>query len=96
MPRPASIAPVQVVQHALTPALPIEQTEVLQEEAAKAGEKKSNKKDEKKAKIPRPPNAFILYRQHYHPIIKDASPGIHNNVICMYLHFSPYSHLTHG
>jgi hypothetical protein len=35
-----------------------------------------------KAKIPRPPNAFILYRQAYHPIIKQDFPGIANNDIC--------------
>ena len=33
-------------------------------------------------KIPRPPNSFILYRQHYHPLIKESNPGIHNNEIC--------------
>jgi hypothetical protein len=38
-----------------------------------------------KAKVPRPPNAFILYRQHHHPIIKKDFPGIVNNDICKYL-----------
>jgi hypothetical protein len=36
----------------------------------------------RKAKIPRPPNAFILYRQEYHPKIKSAHPEYHNNDIC--------------
>lgn len=36
----------------------------------------------KPEKIPRPPNAFILYRQHHHPLIKAAHPEYHNNDIC--------------
>ena len=36
----------------------------------------------KGSKIPRPPNAFILYRQHYHPKIKEAYPDFQNNDIC--------------
>lgn len=36
----------------------------------------------KKARLPRPPNAFILYRQHHHPIVKEAHPDLHNNQIC--------------
>ena len=36
----------------------------------------------KQAKIPRPPNAFILYRQRHHPIIKEQYPGYSNNRIC--------------
>ncbi|KAF2433001.1 hypothetical protein EJ08DRAFT_584522 [Tothia fuscella] len=34
-----------------------------------------------KAKIPRPPNAFILYRKHQHPVVKANCPGIINNDI---------------
>jgi len=33
-------------------------------------------------KVPRPANAFILYRQDNHPIVKQANPGILNNEIC--------------
>src|SRR5436190_22350846 len=33
-------------------------------------------------KIPRPPNAFILYRQHHHPFVKATYPEYHNNDIC--------------
>lgn len=36
----------------------------------------------KAAKVPRPPNAFILYRQHHHPKIKEAYPDFQNNDIC--------------
>lgn len=35
----------------------------------------------KKSKIPRPPNAFILYRQHWHPHYKQQSQSMHNNDI---------------
>ncbi|MCJ1396772.1 hypothetical protein MMC18_009664 [Xylographa bjoerkii] len=35
----------------------------------------------KKAKIKRPPNAFILYRRAHHPVIKAQYPEIHNNQI---------------
>ncbi len=34
-------------------------------------------------KPPRPPNAFILYRQHHHFSVKTAYPDFHNNQICM-------------
>ena len=36
------------------------------------------------AKIPRPPNAFIIYRKHWHSQIVALNPGVHNNKICMY------------
>jgi hypothetical protein len=36
----------------------------------------------KPAKIPRPPNAFILYRKAYHATIVGQNPGLHNNQIC--------------
>lgn len=42
----------------------------------------ANEKPSKGAKIPRPPNAFILYRQHHHPKIKEAYPDFQNNDIC--------------
>lgn len=33
-------------------------------------------------KIPRPPNSFILYRQHYHRSVTASNPGIKNTEIC--------------
>ncbi|KAK2878239.1 hypothetical protein FQN49_001040 [Arthroderma sp. PD_2] len=39
----------------------------------------------KAPKIPRPPNAFILYRQNHHPLIKAAHPEYHNNDISILL-----------
>lgn len=38
-----------------------------------------------RSKVPRPPNAFILYRKHYHPILKDQNPDMHNNDISIIL-----------
>ncbi|KAL4894195.1 mating type protein MAT1-2-1 [Aspergillus ambiguus] len=39
----------------------------------------------KTAKVPRPPNAFILYRQHHHPKVKEAHPHLSNNEISIIL-----------
>ena len=36
----------------------------------------------RKSKVPRPPNAFILYRKERHPILKAENPNYHNNDIC--------------
>lgn len=38
-----------------------------------------------KSEVPRPPNAFILYRQHHHPVQKANNPDLHNNDICKLL-----------
>ncbi|KAK2589559.1 slightly ste11-like protein [Conoideocrella luteorostrata] len=35
-------------------------------------------------RIPRPPNAYILYRKERHSAVKMANPGISNNEICEY------------
>ena len=43
-------------------------------------------------KLPRPPNAFILYRQHHHPIVKEAHPQLHNNQICKNSQAKFFSH----
>lgn len=37
-----------------------------------------------KDKVPRPPNAFIIYRKEWHPIVVAQNPGLHNNAICKY------------
>ncbi|KEF54969.1 uncharacterized protein A1O9_08621 [Exophiala aquamarina CBS 119918] len=39
----------------------------------------------KKSKVPRPPNAFILYRQSNHPILKAEMPALTNNQISVIL-----------
>ncbi|KAL2065446.1 hypothetical protein VTL71DRAFT_3116 [Oculimacula yallundae] len=31
--------------------------------------------------VARPPNCFILFRQHLHPLVVRDNPGVHNNVI---------------
>lgn len=38
-----------------------------------------------KTKIPRPPNPWILFRQHKHFLIKAENPSLTNNEICKYL-----------
>jgi hypothetical protein len=37
-----------------------------------------------KKKVPRPPNAFIIYRKDWHSTVVAENPGLHNNAICMY------------
>jgi len=37
-------------------------------------------------KIPRPANAWILYRKHFHTSFVEANPGIDNNQICKSSH----------
>ena len=48
----------------------------------RSGGKKQHLAKSKKNRIPRPPNAFILYRKHHHPGLKAAKPELHNNEIC--------------
>ena len=50
--------------------------------------KKPKSKAIKEDKIARPPNAFILYRQHHHPLVKASHPNLHNNQICKFAHQS--------
>jgi hypothetical protein len=38
----------------------------------------------KENKVPRPPNGFILYRQHHHQILKAGNPDLRNNDICKF------------
>ncbi|KAI4284148.1 MAG: hypothetical protein L6R38_001646 [Xanthoria sp. 2 TBL-2021] len=47
--------------------------------------KPKSKTVSKKDKVARPPNAFILYRQHHHPIVKSQNPDLHNNQISIML-----------
>jgi hypothetical protein len=54
---------------------------LLNDRSARAPEK-MDKKTEKRPKVPRPANAFILYRKHYHSILKGQDPNMHNNDIC--------------
>ncbi|EMF08096.1 uncharacterized protein SEPMUDRAFT_152382 [Sphaerulina musiva SO2202] len=35
-------------------------------------------------KIPRPMNAFMIYRLRHHSIVAGENPGMHNNDICAY------------
>ena len=38
-------------------------------------------KSTEKEKVPRPPNAFIIYRKDWHPRVVAQNPGLHNNAI---------------
>ena len=44
----------------------------------------SPKEQKKKMKIPRPPNAYILYRKDHHRGVRQQNPGLHNNEICKF------------
>lgn len=46
-----------------------------------------------RAKLPRPPNSFILYRQHHHPLLKETQPNLHNNEICKWSNITYSSQL---
>jgi len=35
--------------------------------------------------VARPPNCFIIFRTHLHPLVVRDNPGVHNNVICKLL-----------
>lgn len=63
-----------------------ESTQISSPDKRAATNPKSKLAKERLAKVPRPPNAFILYRQDQHPKIKSEQPDIHNNQICK---FSP-------
>lgn len=41
------------------------------------------------AKIPRPPNAFIIYRKSHHADTVAQNPGLHNNQICKFILYHP-------
>ncbi|CAG8728282.1 3474_t:CDS:2, partial [Acaulospora colombiana] len=49
--------------------------------SASGGVTFATKQNRKKPYIPRPPNSFILYRQHHHPLILNQHPGINNSEI---------------
>ncbi|KAL4885006.1 hypothetical protein BJY04DRAFT_181140 [Aspergillus karnatakaensis] len=46
---------------------------------------KSRTAASKPTKVPRPPNAFILYRQRHHPRVKETFPDLSNNEISVIL-----------
>lgn len=50
--------------------------------ARKSDNGKSKLAKDRLSKIPRPPNKFILYRQHHHPMLKALNPTMKNNDIC--------------
>lgn len=66
-------SPTSISDDATPPAEQVVQDgSITSEDVAKASKK-----------VPRPPNAFIIYRKEWHPTIVAANPGLHNNDICM-------------
>lgn len=59
---------------------------LLGHDAILPGANKPKSKAPKEDKVARPPNAFILYRQHHHPLVKADHPELHNNQICKFAH----------
>lgn len=53
-------------------------TTVASPPATDAADHKASSKD----KVPRPPNAFIIYRKEWHPKVVKENPNLHNNEIC--------------
>jgi hypothetical protein len=51
-------------------------------ESAEPEPKADKQTKEAKEKIPRPPNAFILYRKDHHERMVKKHPETHNNHIC--------------
>ena len=60
----------------------VESAETLSTSPSRGSDTEAQAAVVKAGKVPRPPNAFILYRQHHHPLVKRASPHLHNNEIC--------------
>jgi hypothetical protein len=61
--------------------------EVIAQPIPASGDKVTKKLTQppKKTKVARPPNAFILYRSHYHPILLEQRPDLMNNEISVML-----------
>ncbi|QSS53977.1 HMG box protein [Histoplasma capsulatum var. duboisii H88] len=72
-----------VVDAAVVQVMPMIATS--KEQSASSSPKANKATLEKPEKIPRPPNAFILYRQHHHPLVKATHPDFHNNEISVLL-----------
>ncbi|KAL8810230.1 MAG: hypothetical protein Q9223_007801 [Gallowayella weberi] len=79
-------APVEIIKHELylteiSPVIDRKGHKNVAVTESKVDAKAKSKKD----KIARPPNAFILYRQHHHPLVKAQYPNLHNNQISIIL-----------
>ena len=64
----------------LTAETPSNTTTLASPQTAGAADREGSPKD--KEKVPRPPNAFIIYRQEWHPKVVEQHPDMHNNDIC--------------
>ena len=80
-------APVTTVEDADRGVIQIAPSRyLLGHDSIMPGAKKPKVKAPKDDKVARPPNAFILYRQHHHDHVKAAHPKLHNNQICKFPH----------
>lgn len=60
------------LQDSLTPSVPTEVSANTLRRNARGGG----------IKVPRPPNAYILYRRDHHKAVKQSNPKLSNNDIC--------------
>src|SRR5437763_10346675 len=75
-------------ENSLTRSQPLSSSSRLSSTVLKASTPTNKAKSyARKAKVPRPPNAFILYRQERHPVLKLEHPEYHNNDICKFACF---------
>ncbi|MCJ1323159.1 hypothetical protein MMC15_008513 [Xylographa vitiligo] len=74
-------APVSIIEETATGVIRMYPTRNPQGRATASEALEPQTSVDKNDKIPRPPNAFILYRQAHHPVIKALYPEIHNNQI---------------
>jgi hypothetical protein len=89
----------QVPQNALPPLPaqpPVAQVITITSGSATSSSRASSPQNDGE-KIPRPANAWIMYRKHHHASFVAANPGVHNNQICKYLFSCPrLIKLTHS
>ena len=69
---------VSTPQSQISAASPVESNTAAQSSTLDKNEFQMICLPEKKAKVARPPNSFILYRQFYHPIILQNQPDLSN------------------
>jgi len=77
---PQQVQPPLPVQVITLPAPVAQATTVASGVGASSSRASSPQSDGEK--IPRPANAWIMYRKHHHASFVAANPGVHNNQIC--------------
>jgi hypothetical protein len=82
LPSPDEITPPPTESSPTHSESPVVQHDKIAEESSPITSEDSVLVEAKKIKVPRPPNAFIIYRKHHHASTAAAHPGVHNNQIC--------------